>query len=114
MLLGFAGVWGIVDGILAISSSKIYVANAVYVFSDLNTWGWIVLGLGALCLVAAFSLLTGGELARCSGITVAGVNAIGQLCSCRRTPGGRWRSSPFEIPIIYGLAAYAGAKLRLQ
>ncbi len=58
IMLAFVGVWGIIEGILAISSSKVFTANATFVFSSLNTWGWIVTGLGVLCLLAAFSLMT--------------------------------------------------------
>ena len=64
IMLGFAGAWNIIAGILAIDSSKVYTAAAAYVFSDLNTWGWIILALGALSLLAAFTLMTGSELAR--------------------------------------------------
>ena len=77
--LGFVGVWGILEGILAITSSKVFVGTAVFVFSGLNTWGWIVLALGVLCVLASLSLMAGSELARWFGITVAAVNALGQL-----------------------------------
>ena len=52
IMLAFVGVWGLIEGILAISSSKVFTANATFVFSSLNTWGWIVTVLGALCLLA--------------------------------------------------------------
>ncbi len=77
IMLGFAGAWNIIAGILAIDSSKIYTDTATYVFSDLNTWGWIVLALGALSLLAAFTLMSGSDLARWFGITVASLSAIG-------------------------------------
>ena len=38
-MLGFVGIWGIIEGLLAVGSSKVFVANATFVFSDLNTWG---------------------------------------------------------------------------
>ena len=41
--LGFAGFWAFFEGLLAIGSSRIYVANATFVFSNLQTWGWIVM-----------------------------------------------------------------------
>ena len=67
IMLGFAGFWAFFEGILAISSSKIYTANATYVFSDLHTWGWIMLALGIAALFAAFGLFAGSELARWFG-----------------------------------------------
>jgi hypothetical protein len=57
-------------------------------------------------------LLTGSELARWFGIVVAGINAIGQLMFIPAYP--LWGISMFavDILIIYGLAAYAGKRLR--
>ena len=114
IMLAVAGVWGIIEGILAISSSKVFVANATFVFSGLNTWGWIVLLLGVLCVVAAFSLMTGSEVARWFGITVASVSAIGQLMFVHANPWWAMAIFAVDILIIYGLAAYAGARLRMQ
>ena len=114
IMLAFVGVWGIIEGILAISSSKVFTANATFVFSSLNTWGWIVTGLGVLCLLAAFSLMTGSELARWFGIAVAGVNAVGQLFFLDAYPWWSMAIFAIDILVIYGLAAYAGARLRQQ
>jgi hypothetical protein len=114
VMLGFVGVWGIVDGILAISSSKVYVADATFVFSDLNTWGWIVLTLGVLCVIAAFFLMTGSEVARWFAIAVVGVNAFGQLLFVHANPWWAMAMFAVDILIIYGLVVYAGARLRIQ
>jgi hypothetical protein len=112
IVLGIVGVFSFVDGILAISTSKVFTANATYVFSDLHTWGWIVTILGALAIVASLTLLTGSELARWFGIAVASLNAIGQLMFVHPNPW--WAVSMFalDILVIYGLAVYAGARLR--
>ena len=112
IMLAFVGVWGVVEGILAISSSKVFTANATFVFSGLNTWGWIVTILGALCLVAAFSLMSGSEIARWFGIAVAGASAFGQLFFADAYPWWSMAVFAIDILIIYGLAAYAGARLR--
>ncbi len=114
IMLGFVGVWGIIEGILAVSSSKVFTANATFVFSDLNTWGWIVLGLGVLCVIAAFSLMTGSELARWFGIAVAATSAFGQLFFLDAYPWWSMAVFAVDILVIYGLAAYAGARLRMQ
>ncbi len=112
--LGLVGAWGIIEGILAISTSKVFVASAVFVFSGLNTWGWIILALGVLCLLAAFSLLAGSELARWFGITVAGLNALGQLMVVNANPWWSMAIFAIDVLIIYGLAAYGGARLRAK
>src|SRR5436190_18779444 len=68
VMLGLVSLWNVFDGIAAISSAHVYAANAHYVFSDLNTWGWIVLCLGILQGLAALLLLTGSGFARWFGI----------------------------------------------
>src|SRR5436305_1468692 len=70
VMLGLAGLWNFIEGIAAISNAHVYVANANYVFSDLNTWGWIVLVLGVLQGFAAFAVLTGSEIGRWFGVAV--------------------------------------------
>jgi hypothetical protein len=82
------------------------------VFSNLNTWGWIVLILGVFQLIAAFSLFGGSELARWFGVLVAGVNAIGQLYYVPAYPIWSLMLFSVDILIIYGLVAYAGHRLR--
>jgi hypothetical protein len=113
VMMAFAGIWAIFEGIAAIAGSKIFIANSVFVFSNLNTWGWIVLGLGALLLLSAFTLFTGSQFARWFGITAAGLNAAGQLFFLDAYP--LWSICMFaaDIVIIYALATYAGPRLRL-
>jgi len=94
ILLGLSGLWNFFDGIAAISGAHVYVTNANYVFSDLNTWGWIVLCLGVLQGFAALTLLAGSEFARWIGIVSAGLNAIGQLRARRVRRGTAPRLMP--------------------
>jgi len=112
VMLGLAGVWNLTEGLLAIGDSRVYVADSVFVFSNINTWGWIIMVLGAIQLLAAFTLMSGSELARWFGIFAAGLNAIGQLMFVPAYPF--WAISLFavDILIIYALAVYGGRRLR--
>jgi hypothetical protein len=112
VMLGLAGTFNVIDGIVALSKSSFFTANATYVFSNLHTWGWIVLILGVLQLLAAFSLFGGSELARWFGIVVAGLNAIGQLMFIPAVPFWSLAMFSIDVLIIYGLVAYAGKRLR--
>ncbi len=112
VMLGVAGVWNSIDGILAIADSRVYTDHAVLVFSSLSTWGWIVLILGILQLVAAGALVGGSEFGRWFGIGAAGLNAIGQLLFVPAYPWWAIAMFTLDILIIYGLAVYAGARLR--
>jgi len=112
VMLGLAATWNVIDGILAISTSRVYTGNETFVFSDLNTWGWIVLILGIIQGIAALTLLSGSEFARWFGIGAAGLNAIGQLMFVPVYPW--WAISMFAVDllIIYGLTVYGGHRLR--
>ncbi|MFL5950873.1 MAG: hypothetical protein ACJ74M_04640 [Gaiellaceae bacterium] len=111
VMLGLAGIWNFVDGILAISNAHVYSANATYVFSDLNTWGWIVMILGIIEGLAALAILSGSEFARWFGIGAAGLNAIGQLMFIPVYP--LWGLAMFavDVLILYALAVYGGRRL---
>jgi hypothetical protein len=112
IMLGLGGTFNIIDGIVALARAKFYVHGAVFVFSDLRTWAWIVLLLGVLQLMASFAIFTGSQFARWFGIGAAGLNAIGQLLFLPAYP--LWSVSMFavDILIIYALCAYAGPRLR--
>jgi hypothetical protein len=112
IMLGLAGIWNVLSGILAIGDSRVYVGGETFVFSDLNTWGWIILILGVLQLLAAYAIVNGSEWARWFGIAVAGLNAIGQLYFVPAFP--LWSMAIFavDILIIYGLAVYGGRRMK--
>jgi hypothetical protein len=111
VMLGLAGLWNFFDGILALSNSKIYGAHHTYVFSDLRTWGWIVLFLGIMEMIASFAIFTGSQAARWFGIAAAGINAIGQLAFVPVYPFWALMIFSVDVLVIYGLAVYGGQKL---
>ncbi len=74
------GVWNVIEGIVAISRSHFFTATgAHYVYSDLKTWGWIILIWGILEVLAAGSVVRGGQWGRWFGIFVAGIAIILQF-----------------------------------
>ena len=104
VLLLIAGVLNIIYGIAAIGDSKFFTENATYIISGLHTWGWIILIIGVLELVAAFSLFSGGEFGRWFGIFIASLNAIGALLSIPAYPFWSLAIFALSIIIIYKLA----------
>jgi hypothetical protein len=112
IMLGLAGTWNVLEGILAIGSSRVYVAESTFVFGDLNTWGWIMVLLGLAELAAALAIVSGSELGRWFGIAAAFVNSIGQLSFLPAYP--LWAMTMFAVDmlIIFALAVYAGKRLR--
>ena len=107
-MLGIAGTFALVDGIVALARSKFYVADATFVFSDLRTWGWITLILGALCVVAAFGVLSRSQFARWFGIVAAGLNGMGQFMFVQAYPFWSMMIFAADVLVIYGLAMYGG------
>jgi hypothetical protein len=98
VLLLIAGVLNIVYGIAAIGDSKFFTEHGQYIISSLHAWGWIILILGVLELVAAFSLFSGGEFGRWFGIFVASLNAIGALMTIPNNPF--WSLAVFALALI--------------
>ena len=112
IMLGLAGVFSVVDGIVGLSKSKFYVADARYVFSDLRTWAWIVLILGVLEIFASLYVARGSEFARWFGVGAASMNALGQLAFLQAYP--LWTISAFtmDVLIVYALIVYGGKRLK--
>jgi hypothetical protein len=108
IMIMMVGVLNIIWGIAAIDRSSFFVQDAKYVFSDLRTWGWIILILGALQLAAAFSIWSGGSFGRWFGIATATVNAIAALLSIPAYPFWSLAIFAIDVLVIYGLAAYGG------
>jgi hypothetical protein len=108
IMLGLAGTWNAFDGILALANSKVFVGHTAFVFSNLHTWGWIVLFLGIAQIAAAAALMGGSQVARWFGIAVASVNAIGQLMYLPAYPWWGLAMFTVDMLIIYGLAVYGG------
>jgi hypothetical protein len=106
VLLLTLGSLNVIDGIAAISKAHFYVANARYVFGDLNTWGWVVLCLGALQLLVGLGVFAKNQFARWTGVVVLSLNAIAQLLMMPAYPF--WSLCIFAIDIlaVYGLIAY--------
>jgi len=112
ILLGLAGTWSVIDGILALSNSKVYGVYHTYVFSNLRTWGWIALFLGIALILAAFAIFAGSQFARWFGVAAASVNAIGQLAWIPVYPWWGLMLFAIDIAVIYGLVVYGGQDLR--
>lgn len=108
IMIMMVGVLNIFWGIAAIDNSRFFVQDTTYIFSNLNTWGWIVLIIGALQLAAAFSIWAGGSFGRWFGIAAATVNAIAALLSIPAYPFWALAIFAIDILVIYGLSAYGG------
>ena len=108
------GTLNVIWGIAAVSSSTFFVNGAHYMISDLNTWGWIVMGWGALEFVAALSIWRGGAFGRWFGIVVAGIAIPLAMVTIPAYPFWGLTVVAIAILIVYGLAAYGGKPAMLS
>lgn len=109
LLVLIGAVLNIVWGIAAIGNAHFFVANAQYVISDLNTWGWVTLIIGAVLLVAGLGIFAGARWAVWTGVLFLGLNAIDQLLSIPAYPF--WSLAMFSLSLLgmYGLVAHGDA-----
>jgi uncharacterized membrane protein HdeD (DUF308 family) len=108
IMLLVIGVLNVVYGIAAIDDSTFYVRDVQFVLADLQTWGWILLIVGIVQLVAAFGVFTKTEWGRWLGIALATGNAVVQFFVLPAHPV--WAIMVFfvDIIIIFGLLTYGG------
>jgi hypothetical protein len=106
VLLLISGTLNIVYGIAAIGDSRFFVQDAKYILSNLNTWGWIALGIGLIEIVAAGSLWRGGLFGRIMGIAAGSLAAIGALLSIPAYPFWSLALFALSIVIIHQIAAH--------
>jgi hypothetical protein len=99
ILLLIAGTLNIIYGIGALDSANIFANDTRYIFTDLNTMGWVLIVLGLVQLTGGFSLVSGNTYGRVIGLVGAGLGAIGALLSI----GG---ANPWWSLAIFALCVY--------
>jgi len=109
VVLVIGGAFGIIDGLMAVYRSRFFSSNAVYVFSDLRTWGWIIFGLGVAAVIAGFAVTTGSQWARWAGVGIAALSAVAQLVFAQAYPLWSLMIMAIDFLVIYGLVVYGGA-----
>lgn len=110
IMMAVVSVLNIIYGIAAIGDSSFFVNDQKYIISNLNTWGWVTLGIGAIQMLAAFSIWNGRAFGRWLGIAMAAASSIAALLSIPAYPFWSLAIFAVDIMIIYGLAAYGGQK----
>jgi hypothetical protein len=81
VLLLIAGTLNIIYGIGALDDANIFVNDKRYIFTNLNTLGWVLIILGVIQLSGGFSLMAGNTYGRVLGIIGGSLGAIGALLS---------------------------------
>ena len=107
VLLLIAGTLNIIYGIGALDSANIYANDTRYIFTNLNTLGWVLIILALIQLTGGFSLMAGNTYGRVIGLVGASLGAIGALLSV----GGAypwWSLGIFVlcVYVIHGLLVF--------
>jgi hypothetical protein len=106
-LLLIAGTLNIIYGFGALDGADVFVNDKRYIFTDLNTLGWVLIILGVIQLAGGLSLMVGNTYGRIIGIIGGSLGAIGALLSV----GGAypwWSLGIFAlcIYIVHGIFIY--------
>jgi hypothetical protein len=109
ILLLIVGTLNIVYGIGALDDANIFVNDKRYIFTNLNTMGWVLIILGVIQLAGGFSLMAGNTYGRVIGIIGGSLGAIGALFSI----GGNypwWSLAIFFLCVwvVYGIVILGG------
>ena len=106
-LLLIVGTINIVYGIGALGNANIFHNGQRFVFSDLNTMGWVLIVLGIVQLAGGLSLINGNTFGRIIAIVGASLGALGALFSISG-PNPWWSLAVFFlcIYVIHGIFIY--------
>jgi hypothetical protein len=110
VLLLLLGLFNLLDGISAVNRSRVFVSGATYVVGDLRAWGWTILALGAVQLIAGVSVLAGRAWGRWFGVVVLSLNALAQMFFIPAYPFWSLAIIAIDIVAIYGLASYGARR----
>jgi uncharacterized membrane protein HdeD (DUF308 family) len=108
ILLLVVGTLNIVEGIAAIGNAHFFVGNAAYIVGTLNTWGWIILCIGAAQVAVSIGIFARSQFSRWAGVTFLTLNILAQLLMLPAYPF--WSLALFALDIIavFGLVVYGG------
>jgi cytochrome c oxidase subunit IV len=107
-MLAIVGTLNVIYGIGAIGDARVYVGETQYIFGDLNTWGWFLVLVGAVQVVAAFGIWSRTPWARVVGVVCASANALLQVLFMPAFPLLALALLAIDVLVIYGLMQHGG------
>lgn len=107
IMLIMAGVFGIIDGMVALIHDEVYLVTKDQIVAfDFTTWGWIHLIVGIIVTTAGFAVMSGQLWARMVGVLAATASAIAQIAFITAFPFWSVLIIGIDILIIYGLLVH--------
>lgn len=106
-LLIIVGILNVIYGIGALDDASFFVNDTRYILDDLNTLGWVLIGLGVIQLTGGYSLIAGNVWGRFVGIVAGSLGAIGALLSIGQG-NPFWSLGIFALCVwvVYGIIVF--------
>ena len=108
------GVFNVIDGLRAITNASQITSHfpngnvQLPLTNNVKNWGWLVLIIGAIMILAGFLIFAGNMFGRIVGVIIAALNAIVQLSYLDHNTFWSFTMILIDILIIYGLVAHGG------
>jgi hypothetical protein len=108
VVLILVGAMNIITGFIALFDDNYLIpteGGGMFVF-DPTGWGFTVLIIGALLVLAGFSILKGSLYGRIIGVLAAGLSAIAQISTIRPYPIWSLIVILISVMVIYALTVH--------
>jgi hypothetical protein len=107
VMMVLVGGFNIIYGLVALfDDQKLLATKSALVVFDFTTWGWILLILGIVQVLAAMAVFAGKLWGRIIGIIMAGLNAWGALTFLQAQPVWSALIIVVDVLVIYALSVH--------
>ena len=102
------GAFNVIDVLVALFKDDYYLVGprGLAVNVDFTAWGWVMLIMGIVAILAGFGVMAGRMWARIVGITLASLNAIVQLGFIAAFPLWSIIIITCDVLVIWALTAH--------
>ena len=112
IMLIIAGVFNMIEGLVALFQNEVYVAGREYVFAfDLTAWGWTHLIVGAVVAAAGFAVMSGQVWGRSVGVGIAVLSMLANFLFIPYYPIWSLVIIALDVAVIAALATHRPAKV---
>jgi hypothetical protein len=112
VMLAILGALNLTAGVAAVANSDFFIDDARFILGGLNTWGWVMIAVGATQLLVAIGVRAGATGVRWVGVAIAAANAIVQLFFIQAYPWISVMLFGLGVLVIYGLVVHGGRPKR--
>ncbi len=107
IIIFIAGFHNLIYGVAALDNYAYLVgSNGTIIYQDLNFWGWLLIAMGIVEIVAAAGLLTGKQWARWAAIAICVINAVAHLAFLAVFPVWAVVVIALDVLVIYAVTRY--------